>query len=188
MLEQIAIWVEGLDTFERCFLVYFGMLFLIWLYCIDRDTKSGIHLFNSKPQYEIATNKKQFIFEVVQWGLKNLSYKGVDHLKKTANVEISYYPHKKLRGTFSSIQKKIKVYVNNHPDIDELIDTSLHEVMHLLQYYADKKNYDKRYTKLSYEHTWAKHPMEIEAVKMAATYTLCCKKYMIEQGKLRIKQ
>lgn len=188
MFEQISIWIQELDTFERCLLIYFCVLFLIWFFSSNHNVESKIPFFKSKPRYELAINKKQFVFEVVQWGLRNLSYEGVDHVRKTVNVEISYYPHKKMRGTFSSIQKKIKVYVNNHPDIDELIDTTLHEVVHLLQYCADKKNFEKRYTKLLHEKTYAKHPMEMEAVKLAAYYTPSCKKYMIEQGKLRIQQ
>lgn len=140
------------------------------------------------PQYELAVNKKEFIYAVVCWGLKNLTYEGVSGKKVSVDVEISYYPHKKMKGYFSSYYKKIMVYVNSHKTVEDLIDTSLHEVVHCFQYFLDKRNYEQKYAKWLKEKTYSFHPMEIEARKIASANTKDCKNYMIEQGKLRLKK
>jgi len=190
MLEQIINWIDSMSTMERFFFFYFGILLFIWLWKSEssKSDKSSFNLFKPHPKYELAVNKKAFIYEVVRWGMLNLPYEGADQKRKSVNIEISNYPHKKLLGTYSSFQNKIKVYVNNHAGIDELIDTILHEVVHQKQKSFYKKNFEKRYSKLLEEKTYAKHPMEIEAVQMATAYTPSCKKYLIEQAKLRIQQ
>lgn len=187
MFDYVSNLIDNLNTVDKVFILYFSILFIIWLWTKSEGklNKPVFPIFKPRPKYELAVNKKEFVSEVVKWGITNLSYEGVIQKRKRVEVQVSYYPHKKFRGTFSSFQNKIKVYVNNHPDIDELIDTSLHEVVHLLQYYADKKNFEKRYAKLLSEKTYEKHPMEIEAKQMAAAHTKACKYFLISHGMLR---
>jgi hypothetical protein len=179
--------ISNLNTIDILFILYFSILFIIWLWTKSNSklNETISRILKRQPKYELSVNKKEFVCEIVRWGLANLSYEGASQKRKRVEVQVSYYPHKKFRGTFSSFQNKIKVYVNNHPDIDELIDTSLHEVVHLLQYYADKKNFDKRYAKLLREKTYEKHPMEMEANEIAAAHTKYCKYFLINQGMLR---
>ena len=187
MLEQIEVWISTLSTFEKGLLAYFLVLFIIWLFASDKKPNQDANhpTLKNKTKYVLAVNKKDFIREVVRWGISHLYYVGVSEKRKLVNVEISYHPHKTLKGYFRSSEKKIKVYVNNHMNAEEIIDTSLHEVVHFLQYCADKKNFQTRYSKLLKELTYAKHPMEIEAVKIASSNTKACMKHMIEHGKLK---
>ena len=188
-MHQIEHWFFNLDPFGKGLFIYFLVLFIIWVWKYANNTLNEpvFSFFKPEPDYELAVNKKEFVCEVVRWGIWNLSYQGADQKRKKVNVEVSYYPHKKIHGVFCSSQNKIRIYVNNHPDIDRLIISSLHEVVHLLQWYSDKKNFQNRYYKLLQEKTYEKHPMEIEANKMAAEHTESCRNYLIATGKLRIK-
>ena len=199
MLEQVEKWIDGLALFEKGLIVYFFILFVIWLWTSDEETKEkSNHDSNQKPghrpsyflsnkpiRYELTVNKKEFIRDVVRWGMRNLNYTGANQQKKSVNLDISYYMHKKFKGTFNSSNNRIRVYVNNHATIEDIIDTSLHEVVHFLQFCADKKHFQTRYSKLLKGKTYAKHPMEIEAVKIASNYTQDCMNYMIAQGKIK---
>jgi hypothetical protein len=185
-LQSIGQWLDGLDPFEQGLLIYFVILLILWVWKGNEssDEKGDDGNGATKEKYSLAVNKKDFIREVVSWGIRNISYDGVSKKRNSVELEISYHPHKKLHGVFFSNQKKIRVYVNNHARVKDIVDTSLHEVVHLLQYTADKRNFQKKYNKLLQEKTYAKHPMEIEAVKLAAYYTDHCINYLIEQGKL----
>jgi len=173
---------------ERFFFFYFTILFIIWLVKVYHTSywPKSLAYLNKEPKYELAVNKKAFVIEVVRWGLRNFSYEGAEQKRKSVNVQVSYYDHKKLHGDYYSSQNTIKIYVNNHQDIDQLIDTTLHEVIHAFQFFSDKQNFQKRYSRLLQEKTYAKHPMEIEARKLAAANTQACKEFLISQGKLRI--
>jgi len=188
MSDQIIIWFNSMSNMERFFFFYFTILIIIWLVKIDHTSfwPKSFSSFNKEPKYELALNKKAFVIEVVRWGLRNISYEGVEQKRKSVNVQVSYYDHKKLHGVYYSSQNTIKIYVNNHQDIDQLIDSTLHEVIHAFQLFSDKQNFQKRYSRLLQEKTYAKHPMEIEARKLAAANTQACKEYLIAQGKLRI--
>lgn len=186
MLEQVEYWIRSLNLFEKGLIIYFLILFLIWLFTSDEKLNEPISFtFLKKPvKYELTVNKKEFIRDVVRWGLRNIDYSGANQQKKSVNLNISYYMHKKFKGTFNSGYNRIKVYVNNHATVEDIIDTSLHEVVHFLQYCADKKNFQTKYSKLLKEKTYANHPMEIEAVKIASSYTRDCMNFMIQQGKI----
>ena len=186
MLEIILGWMNSLSGAEIVFLIYFGLLFITWLYKCRGIEQVRKRAFPNYPQleYGLAVNKKAFIKEVIRWGINNLSNHNSSCNAISVNFEVSYYKHKKHKGVFFSNQNKIRVYINNHSSIDDIIDTSLHEVVHLLQYNLDKKNFQKNYTKLLEEKTYSKHPMEIEARKLAAAHTRACKEFMITQGKI----
>jgi hypothetical protein len=191
-----------MTLFEKGLLLYFFILFILWLWVFntrgDRKLDKRHNLSNVKSErsnwvnifksakYLPSVNKKEFINAVVSWGIINLSYEGLSEKRKSVDVEISYYRHKKMKGCFSSHFKKILVYVNNHESVDDLINTALHEVVHFFQYCSDKRNYEKNYYKLLKEKSYSYHPMEIEAVAIAAAYTNDCKKYLVEKGILRI--
>jgi hypothetical protein len=188
MLEQIDQWISGLSKFELWLLIYFYFLLLIWLWKSDSklDNKKSGFFFRRSPQYQMAVDKKKFIQEVIRWGLTNMSYEGIEKMKnRSVNLEVSYYKHKKHYGTYYSFNKKIKVYVNTHSKIDELIDSSLHELCHHFQFCTDPKNFETRYKRLLDEYTYEKHPMEIEARSIASKYVKPCFNYLVENGFLK---
>jgi hypothetical protein len=188
MLEQINHWISGLDRFELGLLIYFLGLGILWV--LLSDNKANGKKFKSflwvRPNYLMAVNKKKFVQEVVRWGLTYMKYDGAGKIKnKKVNLEVSYYNHKKKYGVYYSYSNKIKVYVNAHHKIHDVIDTSLHEVVHYLQYCSDPKNFDNKYKSLLDKCTYEKHPMEIEARVIAANHVKPCLNYLIESGYLK---
>jgi len=170
MFEHIFQWLSDLNEVEIGFVIFF---FLILIFPWSKK----------KPSYTMAVDKKQFVGEIVKWGLTNIQHEGANKLKKkSVNLEVSYYRHKKTYGVYYSYQKKIKVYVNAHNKIDEMVDTSLHELIHHFQYCSDPKNFERNYKMLLHQHTYEKHPMEIEARSMASKHVKSCLKHLIENG------
>jgi hypothetical protein len=184
MVDQILNWGHQLDKVEKGFVIYFFILFLIWLLKIEWPKIEDTNRKASKiyPHYKLRVNKKRFVIEVVKWALMNLEYKGVVLKKWNVDVEISYYNHKKVHGLFYSGINKIKIFVNNHKKIEDLVDSCIHEVVHYLQFCHDPKNYSKNYKLLLDKLSYQKHPMELEARSIAASYTKSCMKYLIEKG------
>lgn len=184
MINLISSWIDSLSTMEQLFTILVGGILLRWLYKSEGPTPSDIltALFKARSQYKPTLSKKAFVTEVVRWGLGNISYEGATQKRKSVQVQVSYYQHKTLKGDYNSFANRIRVFVNAHDDLDELIDTALHEVVHFLQYCADKRNFQSRYTKLLQEKSYEKHPMEVEARKLAAAYLLACKNEFIAKG------
>jgi hypothetical protein len=175
MFEHIFHWFLNLNEVEIGFVIFF---FLFLIFSWSKKT----------PTYTMTVDKKQFVGEIVKWGLKNIQHEGANKLKKkSVNLEISYYPHKKRYGVYCSYQNKIKVYVNAHKEIDEMIDSSLHELVHHFQYCADPKNFNKRYKLLLDQYSYDKHPMEKEACSIASIYVKSCLKHLINNGFVKQK-
>jgi hypothetical protein len=70
--------------------------------------------------------------------------------------------------------KKIRVFVNNHNTIEDLVDTTIHEYVHYLQ--MPFSNNIIEYDKFNKKRGYYKNPYEIEARKRAAFYTPKCMK------------
>ncbi len=185
MLEQIIHWIQGLSKYEFALLAFIYILFILWLFISSSksDEKKRNSFFWQRSNYLLAVDKKRFIIEIARWGLTNIDHHGSNLVKnKSINLEVSYYHHKKKYGIYYANQKKIKVYVNAHNKIDDMIDTTLHEVVHHFQYCSDPKNFKKKYDTLLHQCTYEKHPMEIEARSVAAKHVKSCFNYLIQQG------
>jgi len=184
MLDYFFKWFNHLDTFEKGLCIYFGFLFLLWTWKIElpKIYKNGKKSFQFYPKYRMSVNKKKFVIEVVKWALMNLEYKGLIKHKWNVDVEISYYDHKKVHGLFYSGINKIKIFVNNHKRVEDLVDSCIHEVVHYLQFSHDPKNYSKNYKLFLDKMTYQRHPMEIEARTIAASHTKNCMNYLIQKG------
>jgi hypothetical protein len=185
MLEQFDYLIPGLSKFELGFLVYFFLLFILWIWKVEANPSNnkGGSFFGRSPEYQMAVNKKRFVEEVVRWSLNHVKYEGIqNNKKKTVNLEISYYKHKKVYGIYSSYGNKIKVYVNAHNKIEEVVDTSIHEFVHWCQFRLDPRNFQSRYKKLMDVYSYEKHPMEIEARTIAAKHVKQCIAYLHSKG------
>jgi hypothetical protein len=66
-----------------------------------------------------------------------------------------------------------------------MIDTTLHEIVHHFQYCSDPRNFEKKYKTMLDQCSYEKHPMEIEARKIASKHVKPCFNYLIESGYLK---
>ncbi len=184
MFDAVINSVNYFNAIDIFFILYFSILFILWLVKVVFVSKTGVQ--NAKQNiyqaYWLSGNKKRFIKEVISWGINNINIQSEQKREGAVNYEVSYYRHKTIKGVFFPIQNKIRIYVNNHINIIDLIDSSLHEVVHALQYCADKKGYQKKYTKLLEEHNYASHPMEVEARLLAERNLKPCIEYLYQKG------
>ena len=142
-------------------------------------------LSSDSKKLQLATNKKNFIKKVIEWGLTNINYPGLTSKNRSVFVEVQYYKHKRKLGEFVPSHNKIKVYVNSHADVKEMVNTAIHELIHHYQFSVDKKHFQTNYTKLLNQLSYKKHPMEIEAREMASQYTDSCIKALEKQGLIK---
>jgi Zn-dependent peptidase ImmA (M78 family) len=94
------------------------------------------------------------------------------HHKYYPTVEVKYYINKKKSGDYSSKSRLIRIYVNNHQTIEELVDTCIHEYTHYLQ--LAKETQQLEYTKYNKTKGYFNNPYEIDARKKAKFYTPKC--------------
>lgn len=158
------------------------LLIGFFLYCLINLFEALFDIIAPNPKYERRINKKAFVHEVAAWGLSNMVYEGVQVKRRGVEIRICYYKNKKIFGDYYAHSNLIRIFVNNSDNLEELIDTVLHEVVHHFQYLSDKRNFSQKYAKLLEEKTYQHHPMEIEARKYAAHYMKHCRDYMLSQG------
>ena len=137
---------------------------------------AGVWLLSTTKTKKLTlnTNKKKFVRKVIEWGFANVSYPGLDKKRKSVNVEVLYYKHKRKLGEFVPSRNTIRVYINSHADVTEMVNTALHELAHYYQYLLQPNSFQTNYNKLLAQLSYEKHPMEIEARSMASKYTNAC--------------
>lgn len=132
-----------------------------------------------KKDYNINVTKSKFVNEVLKWCMKNMDYP-TGH-KYYPQVKICYYKTKRNRfGDYASNTRLIRIFINNHSSVEELIDTIIHEYTHYLDmpFQKDQKEYN-RYLK---QKGYYNNPFEINARETADKYTLICLKDMKRKG------
>lgn len=86
---------------------------------------------------------------------------------------LCYYRHKKFSGIYNG---EITIYTKSNPDVESLVDTTLHEVAHYIQAQTDKqfKRYDEYTRAVGY---WD-NPYEQEARRFAGEHREACLAYL----------
>ena len=153
--------------------IYMISIGIIYIICkINEDVqnspsnKKKYHL----KSYELNVTKARFINLIIDWCKKNMEFP--KHHKYYPMVEVKYYNTKKVSGDYSSSNRIIRIFVNNHQTINELVDTCIHEYVHYLQmpYQANQEEYN-RFNKTK---GYFNNPYEIDARKKAKFYTPKC--------------
>jgi hypothetical protein len=86
---------------------------------------------------------------------------------------IRYYKHKKWAGMFNG---EVIIYLKSNPEIPDLVNTVLHEVMHYVQSKTDKQY--KRYGEFTDTYGYWNNPFENEARAFADKYCQSCLNYL----------
>ena len=155
------------------------MSVLLILYIIGSYFEKSNVTKIKKKDYNIIVTKSKFVNEVLKWCMKNMDYP-TGH-KYYPQVKICYYKTKRNRfGDYASNTRLIRIFINNHSSVEELIDTIIHEYTHYLQMptQQDQKEYN-RYLK---QKGYYKNPFEINARETADKYTSICLKEMKRKG------
>jgi len=86
---------------------------------------------------------------------------------------IRYYGHSQWSGVFDG---NVVVYIKNKSGIREIVNTTLHEVMHYIQ--SCKSKQYKYYDHLTKVHGYLNNPLEVEARAFASEYCDPCLNYL----------
>ena len=144
----------------------------------NNKTRSKSNKIKFKKNYTLNVTKARFVNLVIDWCQKNMEFpKG--H-KYYPTVEVKYYISKKKSGDYTSNSRVIRIFVNNHQTIEELVDTCIHEYTHYLQ--MPKNIHQLEYTKYNSTKGYHNNPYEVDARKKAAFYTPKCIKDLRKRG------
>lgn len=149
------------------------MLTLLVLYLIGiiiEDFFKPIHQNNSKKKHTLNVTKSGFVNAVIEWCKENMEYP--KHHKYYPIVEVKYNINKKANGDYSSNSRLIRIFVNNHTSIEELVNTCIHEYTHYLQ--IPKEVHQLEYNKYNKTKGYYNNPYEIDAREKAKLYTPKC--------------
>ena len=166
-----------LSSFWFWLTVYMSVILI--LYIIELCFESNYEIKHNSIIYNIKVTKARFVNEVLKWCMKNMAHP-TGH-KYYPQVKICYYKTKRSRfGDYTSNIRLIRIFINNHTSVEELVDTIIHEYTHYLQMptQQDQKEYN-RYLK---QKGYYKNPFEINARETADKYTTICMKEMKRKG------
>jgi hypothetical protein len=135
---------------------------------------------SSKKLNKIKVNhltipKSTYIRMVVDWCNQNLGNGKIFN----PIIVVRYYKHKKNHGTYDVSSNKLVVYLNNHENLLELTNTTIHEFVHVRQS-LDKKMM-KKYNQYQEDIGYIQNPYEIESREVSSKYEVECMTHILEQ-------
>jgi hypothetical protein len=155
------------------------MYVLLMLYIIGSYYEKGKVTKIKKKDYNINVTKSKFVNEVLNWCMNNMDYP-TGH-KYYPQVKILYYKTKRNRfGDYTSNTRLIRIFINNHISVEELINTVIHEYTHYLD--MPFKQNQKEYNRYLKQKGYYDNPFEINARETAEKYTSICLKDMKLKG------
>lgn len=128
------------------------------------------------PLDAFPIKKTAFCQLVIDWCHEHISHKNT----RKPNVILSYYPHKKRSGVYTSRSHECVIYVNNHQNVLNVTNTVIHEYVHARQ---KNKKFDSLYARYHREIGYENNPFEIEARKVADKYEKECLLWICQQMK-----
>ena len=165
------------NSFWFWWAVYMSVILI--LYIIELCFESNNEIKSKKKYYNINGTKARFVNEVLKWCMNNMDYP-TGH-KYYPQVKICYYKTKRNRfGDYTSNDRLIRIFINNHYSVEELINTVIHEYTHYLDmpFQKDQNEYNRYLKQIGYYD----NPFEINARETADKYTLICLKDMKRKG------
>jgi len=167
-----------IPTFWKYWLTYMFMFGIFYIIGLISEYNNSPSPFRKLKNYTLHVPKAKFINYVIEWCKQNMEHP--KYHKYYPIVEVKYYKTKKVSGDYSSSNRIIRIFVNNHQTIDELVDTCIHEYVHYLQ--LPFKTNQVEYNKFNKTRGYHKNPYEIEAREKAAFYTPKCIKDLKRLG------
>lgn len=143
----------------------------ITLFCL------GIYGLSIK-RYTINCDYQILCEHIVHWAIDTIppfsskNKLSIVLVTKNNNKMANYFPY----------QKKIEIYMNNHHNVNEIVDSLLHEITHYKQHIQNPRNCMSKYKKLLKEYGYDNHPMEIEATNVAGKHGGDCLSYLKKNG------
>lgn len=115
--------------------------------------------------------KSKFVHMVYDWCGNN-----IESNNPKPTIEVNYKKNKEYRGVYYPNDNSIVVYVNNTPQLIELVNTVIHEYVHSTQ---NTKGFDKLYDHYTQENGYFDNPFEQECERLSEKYQYQCLKDLI---------
>ena len=124
---------------------------------------------------QLTIPKSTYMRMVVDWCNKNLGNGKIFN----PIIIVRYYKHKKCHGEYDVSSNRLVVYLNNHENLLELTNTTIHEFVHVRQS-LDKKMM-KKYNQYHQDVGYLQNPYEIESHEISSKYEVECMTHILEQ-------
>jgi hypothetical protein len=152
------------------------VLVLAWLLLsgIRDGQKYGARGFSGS----LLVSKAAFIREVLRWCVEHFGLP--PRCRTWPRVDLRYYKHRKVMGTYQQRGKVITVYWGSHADLREVVNTVIHEYQHFLDIRSgkDDRAYDKEIKEVGYQD----NSYERRARELADRWQKACIKDLEKRG------
>jgi len=98
-------------------------------------------------------------------------------IRKYPDFKIYYYQNKKYAGVYDG---KIIIYLGSNPTVNDIVNTTLHELQHHIQDKTDPQF--KHYNKFTAQRGYWNNPFEKEARRFASKYEDACIEYLASKN------
>ena len=161
--------MEVLVLYSTCILSIIALLLWVLASIFEKADHNKSKKPGSGRWTRIAPNT-QIVRETILFCGGILSESGIQYYPA---FTIRYYNHKKFAGIFNG---EVVVYLKSNPDMESLVNTTLHEVRHYMQSLTDKQY--KRYDDLTRDYGQWKNPLEVDARDFAARHQQAALKHL----------
>jgi hypothetical protein len=143
-------------------LMIVGGLFLLWV------------LFSDDTEWKKNVPNTVLVKEIILYTGFILHEKKIKHYP---DFKIYYYQNKKYAGVYNG---KIIIYLGSNPTVDDIVNTTLHEIQHHIQDKTDPQY--KHYNKFTEKRGYWNNPFEKEARRFASKYEDKCIEYLASKN------
>lgn len=152
----------------------------IWFHIIKkRKLISDDNIQKSIKLHQINCSKIKFVKEVIIWCINNID----TNKNRIIRLNLKYYKHKNLMGSYNYQNKTITIYFNSHNNVESLVDTIIHEHDHAKAILSRKHQIE--YDRFTKDISYYNNPYEIRARKAGYDYRLKCIFYLYKMNYLK---
>ncbi len=149
-----------------------------WIFWVLWQASKGKESSSNWDGRQLQVSKAAFIREVIRWCVGHFGLP--PRCRTWPRVDLRYYKHRKVMGTYQQRGKVITVYWGSHADLREVVNTVIHEYQHFLDIRSgkDDRAYDKEIKEVGYQD----NSYEKKARELANRWQKACLKELEKRG------
>lgn len=125
---------------------------------------------------DLSIPKSKFVSLVNEWCWENIKSNN-----PKPSISVSYNKNKKVSGVYYSFNNSIIVFVNNSPQLIDIVGVVLHEYTHSTQ---KTKGFDKLYNQYTQEKGYWDNPFEVSSRDSEVKYSPKCLQDLISNNNI----
>jgi len=166
---------------EREWIGIWAACSVAWIFWVLWQGFKGKENSSRYDGFQLRISKAAFIVEVIRWCVGHF---GLPPRSRTwPRVDLRYYKHRKVMGTYQQRSKLITIYWGSHADLREVVNTVIHEYQHFLDIRTgkDDRAYDKEIKEVGYQD----NSYERKAREVSSRWDKACLKDLQIRGLLK---